>query len=107
MSAPKVVVYATMFCPYCVRAKALLQAKGVNFEEIRVDLDRDRMVEMMQRSGRRTVPQIFIGDFHVGGFDDMAALDARGELDPLLGLETDQDLPAYGHDPDCSEDGPT
>ncbi len=107
MTTPKVVVYSTQFCPYCVRAKALLQAKGVMFEEIRVDLDRDRMVEMMQRSGRRTVPQIFIGDHHVGGFDDMAALDARGGLDPLLGLGPDGSALPCGHDPDSSEDGPT
>jgi len=107
VSAPKVVVYSTLMCPYCVRAKALLQAKGVEFEEIRVDLDRDRMVEMMRRSGRRTVPQIFIGEVHVGGYDDMAALDARGGLDPLLGLEPRLEAPSYGHGPDASEDGPT
>jgi len=106
VSTPKVVVYSTLMCPYCVRAKALLQSKGVDFEEIRVDLDRSRMVEMMQRSGRRTVPQIFIGDVHVGGYDDMAALDARGELDPLLGLEGDGTT-SYAHGPDSSEDGPT
>ncbi len=107
MPAPKVVVYSTLMCPYCVRAKALLKAKGVAFEEIRVDLDRDRMVEMMQRSGRRTVPQIFIGDVHVGGYDDMAALDARGGLDPLLGLEPAPESAALAHGPDASEDGPT
>lgn len=107
MSAPHVVVYSTLMCPYCVRAKSLLQAKGVEFEEIRVDLDRERMSEMMQRSNRRTVPQIFIGDFHVGGFDDMAALDAQGRLDPLLGLEPHYDEATFAHGPDASEDGPT
>jgi glutaredoxin 3 len=94
-------------CPYCVRAKSLLQSKGIEYEEIRVDLDRDRMVEMMQRSNRRTVPQIFIDDFHVGGFDDMAQLDAYGKLDPLLGLAPHNDEAAVAHSPDASEDGPT
>ncbi len=106
-STPKVVVYSTLMCPYCVRAKSLLKAKGVDFEEIRVDLDRDRMVEMIQRSGRRTVPQIFIGDVHVGGYDDMAALDARGGLDPLLGLESETAGGGWDRGPDASEDGPT
>ncbi|WP_456444353.1 glutaredoxin 3 [Thiolapillus sp.] len=107
MSSPRVVVYSTAMCPYCVRAKSLLQSKGVEYEEIRVDLDRDLMVEMMQRSNRRTVPQIFIDDFHVGGFDDMAQLDAYGKLDPLLGLAPHDDEPAFAHSPDASEDGPT
>ncbi len=107
MSSPRVVVYSTAMCPYCVRAKSLLQSKGVEFEEIRVDLDRDLMVEMMQRSNRRTVPQIFINDFHVGGFDDMAELDAYGKLDPLLGLAPRNDEAAFAHGPDASEDGPT
>jgi len=80
-----VVMYTTMICPYCNRAKHLLQRKGVDFEEIRVDHDHEQMSLMMQRSRRHTVPQIFIDDFHVGGFDDLARLDARGELDPLLG----------------------
>ncbi len=82
---PKVVMYTTMICPYCIRAKHLLQRKDVDFEEIRIDTDREQMRIMMERSRRRTVPQIFIDDFHVGGFDDLAELDARGELDPLLG----------------------
>jgi glutaredoxin 3 len=94
-------------CPYCVRAKSLLQAKGVEFEEIRVDLDQERLAEMMQRSNRRTVPQIFIDDYHVGGYDDMAALDAQGRLDPLLGLEPHLDEATFAHAPDASEDGPT
>lgn len=83
---PKVLMYTTRICPYCVRAKHLLRRKGVDFEEIRIDLDHEQMQIMMERCRRHTVPQIFIGDFHVGGFDDMAAMEARGELDPLLGL---------------------
>jgi glutaredoxin 3 len=80
----KVVMYTTMICPYCVRAKHLLRRKRVEIEEIRIDRDGSQMQAMVQRSRRRTVPQIFIGDVHVGGFDDLAALEARGELDPLL-----------------------
>ncbi len=83
---PKVVMYSTATCPYCVRAKNLLNKKGISFEEIRVDHDDAQRQEMEKRSQRRTVPQIFIDDFHVGGFDDMAALDAEGKLDHLLGL---------------------
>jgi glutaredoxin 3 len=83
---PKVLMYTTAICPYCVRAKHLLQRKGVEFEEIRIDHDHEQMRVMMERSRRHTVPQIFIGDLHVGGYDDMAALEARGELDALLGL---------------------
>ena len=78
-------MYTTQVCPYCVRAKALLKQRGVEqIEEVRVDLDpaeRDRMIEL---TGRRTVPQIFIGDTHVGGCDDLIALDQRGALMPLL-----------------------
>jgi glutaredoxin 3 len=88
---PKVVVYSTAFCPYCVRAKMLLEHKGVSYEEIRVDQDRDRMMEMMQRSQRRTVPQKFIDDFHVGGFDDMSALDVDGKLNELLGIDSPEE----------------
>ncbi len=79
-----IVIYSTAFCPYCDRAKSLLKRKGVEYEEIRIDQDRERMVEMMERSQRRTVPQIFIGDVHVGGFDDMSELDMAGKLDDLL-----------------------
>jgi glutaredoxin 3 len=82
---PKVVIYTTRICPYCVRAKNLLQGKDVEIEEIRVDHNRRQRQIMIMRSRRKTVPQIFIDDFHVGGFEDLAALDARGELDPLLG----------------------
>lgn len=81
----RVTMYTTAVCPYCIRAEKLLAAKGVTeIEKIRVDLDPGRRDEMMQRSGRRTVPQIWIGERHVGGFDDLAALDHAGELDPLL-----------------------
>jgi len=80
----KVVMYATGWCPYCERARALLTRKGVAFEEIDIDAAPSRREEMMTRSGRRTVPQFFIGEVHVGGSDDLHALDARGGLDPLL-----------------------
>jgi len=81
----KVIMYTTAVCPYCVNAERLLKSKGVTeIEKIRVDLDPERRVEMMQKSGRRTVPQIWIGDRHVGGFDDMHALDQAGQLDALL-----------------------
>ncbi len=79
-----VVMYATATCPFCVMADRLLTAKGVVIEKIRVDLEPERRVEMMQRTGRRTVPQIYIGETHVGGFDDLSALDRAGKLDPLL-----------------------
>jgi glutaredoxin 3 len=84
MTAP-ILMYTTAVCPYCQRAKQLLTARGVSvIEEVRVDLDPVRRDEMMQRTRRRTVPQIYIGATHVGGFDDLAALDAAGELKPLL-----------------------
>ena len=82
---PQVIVYSTAICPYCVRAKELLTRKRVEFEEVRIDLDHKRMREMLDRTQRRTVPQIFIGDHHVGGYEDLAELDAFGELDELLG----------------------
>ena len=78
-------MYTTGTCPYCIRAKQVLRSKGVSeIEEIRVDLDPQARVKMMEITGRRTVPQIFIGDTHVGGHDDLVALDQRGGLDPLL-----------------------
>jgi glutaredoxin 3 len=81
----KVLMYATGVCPYCVMAERLLRSKGVaDIEKVRVDLDPARREEMMSRTGRRTVPQIYIGDRHVGGYDDLAALDHAGGLDPLL-----------------------
>ena len=79
-------MYTTAVCPYCMRAKQVLQSKGVeNIEEIRIDEDPAQRDVMMQATGRRTVPQIFIGDTHVGGCDDLIALDQRGGLVPLLG----------------------
>ena len=84
MSA-SVLMYTTAVCPYCTRAKQLLKARGVEqIEEVRVDLDPDRRDEMMQKTNRRTVPQIYIGETHVGGCDDLYALDAAGQLKPLL-----------------------
>lgn len=84
MSA-KVLMYTTAVCPYCQRAEQLLKRKGVTeIEKIRVDLEPARRQEMMARTGRRSVPQIYIGETHVGGFDDLAALDHTGGLDPLL-----------------------
>ncbi len=87
---PQVVIYTTQTCPYCERARRLLSRKGVAFQEIPVDQDRARWDEMIARSGRHTVPQIFIDDFHVGGYDDMVALDLDGELDLRLGVDDDQ-----------------
>jgi len=81
----KVLMYATAMCPYCIRAEQLLLAKGVqDIEKIRVDLNPDRRTEMIARTGRRTVPQIYIGERHIGGCDDLVALNAAGGLDPLL-----------------------
>ena len=80
----KVIVYSTDYCPYCDRAKHLLETKKVHFEEIRVDLDDKKRDEMMTRSGRRTVPQIFINDQSIGGFDELWALETKGFLDQLL-----------------------
>jgi glutaredoxin 3 len=78
-------MYTTEVCPFCIRAKALLRQRGVaKIDEVRVDLDPEQRVCMMQTTGRRTVPQIFIGDTHVGGCDDLMALDQRGGLMPLL-----------------------
>jgi glutaredoxin 3 len=81
----RVVMYSTAVCPYCIMAERLLKAKGVeNIEKIRVDLDAQQRVDMMEKTGRRTVPQIYIGDTHVGGFDELSALDRQGKLDGLL-----------------------
>lgn len=77
-------MYTTRICPFCVMAKRLLQSKGVSYEEIRVDEDPGIRQEMMRVTGRRTVPQIFVGETHVGGFDDLSALEHAGKLDPLL-----------------------
>ena len=80
---PRVQIYTTAICPYCVRAKSLLERKGVGYEELRIEGNRDLMREMLERSQRRTVPQIFIDDYHVGGYDDMAALDVERYLQGL------------------------
>jgi glutaredoxin 3 len=84
MSA-RVLMYSTGVCPYCVMAERLLKSKGVeDIEKIRVDLQPEQRAEMMQKTGRRTVPQIYIGDTYVGGFDDLSALEHAGKLDSLL-----------------------
>ena len=81
----KVRMYSTAVCPYCNMAERLLKSKGIDeIEKIRVDLEPEQRALMMEKTGRRTVPQIYIGDVHVGGFDDLSALDREGKLDPLL-----------------------
>jgi len=80
----KVLMYTTGVCPYCQMAERLLRSKGVDVEKVRVDLEPARRAEMMEKTGRRTVPQIYVGETHVGGYDDLAALDRAGKLDPLL-----------------------
>jgi len=85
MSAPAVVMYSTSWCPYCERARRLLSSKNAPIQEIDIESAPEKRAEMLQRSGRRSVPQIFIGDQHVGGSDDLAALEAAGKLDALLG----------------------
>ena len=85
MSQPAVVMYTTSWCPYCERARQLLATKNVSIEEIDVESAPAKRAEMQTRSGRRTVPQIFIGDHHVGGSDDLLALEKAGKLDGLLG----------------------
>lgn len=82
---PQIIMYATDWCGYCQRARNLFQRKGVTFQEVKIDEDPQHRKDMLERSGgRRTVPQIFIGEQHVGGYDDLAALDRAGELDKLL-----------------------
>lgn len=81
---PKVEIYTTPWCPYCHAAKSLLEEKGVAYNEVDAGDPQVRAAMMARANGRRTVPQIFIGETHVGGYDDMAALDRRGQLDPLL-----------------------
>ena len=87
MTMARILMYSTRVCPYCIRAEQLLAKKGIaadQIEKIRVDEHPEQRAEMMRITGRRTVPQIFIGERHVGGFDDLAELDAAGELEPLL-----------------------
>jgi glutaredoxin 3 len=82
---PPITMYSTGYCPYCVHAERLLRQKGVaSIDKIRIDEHPERRAEMMSRTGRRTVPQIYIGEHHVGGYDDLVALDRSGRLDPLL-----------------------
>lgn len=82
---PKIIMYTTGFCPYCRMAENLLRSRGVQeIEKIRIDLEPDQRGEMMNKTGRRTVPQIYIGDIHVGGYDDLTQLDRKGELAGLL-----------------------
>lgn len=84
--SPDIVMYSTNYCGYCQRARSLFDRKGVSIQEIKIDDSPEQRDIMLKRSGgRRTVPQIFIGDRHVGGYDDLAALDRKGELDKLLG----------------------
>jgi glutaredoxin 3 len=84
VSAPAVVMYSTGWCPYCQRVRKLLEKKGVSYSEIDIESAPEKRAEMQARSGRRSVPQIFIGDTHVGGSDDLHALEAEGKLDALL-----------------------
>lgn len=85
--APRVLMYSTAVCPYCVRAEHLLRARGVtDIEKVRIDLEPERRAEMMEKTGRRTVPQIYIGETYVGGCDELVALDHSGQLMPLLGV---------------------
>ena len=88
MGIPRILIYRTPWCPYCDLAHELLESKGVPFEEIDVEAHPEQREEMIRRSGRRTVPQIFIGERHIGGCDDLHALDAAGGLDPLLATPT-------------------
>ncbi|PTQ89330.1 glutaredoxin 3 [Agitococcus lubricus] len=80
----KIVIYTTPICPYCVRAKHLFQRKGVNYEEIDVSRDQNLRQQLIERTRQRTVPQIFINEQHIGGCDDLYALERQGALDPLL-----------------------
>ena len=85
LAMPKVLMYTTAVCPYCINAERLLTAKGVkDIEKIRVDLQPEQRMEMMQKTGRRTVPQIYIDDLHIGGFEELRSLDLAGKLEPLL-----------------------
>lgn len=85
---PNIIIYSTLQCPYCVRAKELLKRKGVSFTEILIDLDDAKRDEMIAKTNRYTVPQIFINDFHVGGCDDLYALESSGKLTDLLSANT-------------------
>jgi glutaredoxin 3 len=81
----QVVIYSSSSCPYCIMAKELLESKGIDYKELRIDINPELAAEVVKKSGgQRTVPQIFINDYHVGGYDDLSALDNKGELDVLL-----------------------
>jgi len=84
MSQPKIIIYSGRFCGYCTAAERLFQSKNAQYELIKVDEDQDKFAHMMEITGRRTIPQIFIDEFHVGGFDDLSALNQSGKLDELL-----------------------
>ncbi|MFU8830660.1 MAG: glutaredoxin 3 [Wenzhouxiangella sp.] len=86
MNQPEIIMYSTASCPYCVAARNLLQSKNVKWSEISLNAQPEKRTEMMERAGRRTVPQIFVGDTHVGGYDDLDALNQEGALDRLLGV---------------------
>ncbi len=81
---PEIIIYTGRLCPYCTMAKRLLDRKGVSYSEIDVDSEPDLRQQLMEKTQRRTVPQIYIGDHHIGGFDDLQALDMKKQLDPLL-----------------------
>ena len=81
----QVVIYSSSSCPYCIMAKELLESKGIDYKELRIDINPELVAEVVKKSGgQKTVPQIFINDYHVGGYDDLSALDNKGELDVLL-----------------------
>ena len=83
----KVIIYSTLICPYCIKAKQLLESKSVDYQEVRIDKHPELVSEVIEKSsGQKTVPQIFIGDYHVGGCDDLYALDKDGRLDSLIGI---------------------
>jgi glutaredoxin 3 len=96
MGQARVVMYCTRFCPYCVMAERLLAAKGMAVEKVRVDARSELRIEMERRTGRRTVPQIFIGNTHVGGFTELARLERQGELDALLWEADDRTGSGHG-----------
>ncbi|BCN94230.1 glutaredoxin 3 [Thiomicrorhabdus immobilis] len=83
-SMAEVVIYCTATCPYCLMAKRLLDSKGVEYQSIDIGNDAEKWAELEAKTGRNTVPQVFIGEHHIGGFDDLSAADKRGEIDPLL-----------------------
>lgn len=84
----KILMYSTAVCPYCINAEKLLLSKGVKeIEKVRIDLHPEQRLEMMEKTGRRTVPQIYINNYHIGGFEDLRTLDLQGGLDPLLASE--------------------